>query len=155
MTIYGGGWRMEWMSWLNQHTALLVWLAGISIVTLGLSAVALPWLIVKIPEDYFADGKNHALPWANRHPLVRAFLILVKNLLGVVLVLAGVAMLVLPGRIVVTMAAGVGLVDFPGRHRLLRRFVCKHPVLKSLNWIRTRAGRPPLVLTANASLAAN
>ena len=44
-------------------------------------------------------------------------MIIGKNLLGVFFVLIGIAMLVLPGQGILTIIAGMMLLDFPGRHR--------------------------------------
>ena len=60
--------------------------------------------------------------------------------------LIGAAMLVLPGQGILTILAGVMLLDFPGRHRLVCWIVTRHAVLNSLNWVRRRAGRPELIV---------
>lgn len=134
-------WR-DWMSWLDNHRNLLGWLVFSSVVTLVGSAIALPMLIVKLPVDYFENGKYHGTAWKDRHPVIRAILLTIKNLLGAVLVIAGVAMLILPGQGLLTIIAGLALIDFPGRHRMLKRLVCQPSVFKTINWIRGRAGRP-------------
>jgi hypothetical protein len=73
-------------------------------------------------------------------------LIVGKNLLGYVLVFAGLLMLFLPGQGVVTILIGITLVDFPGKYRFERWVVSQGPVLRSINRLRKRAGRPPLFL---------
>jgi hypothetical protein len=65
--------------------------------------------------------------------------------LGILLVLAGIMMLVLPGQGILAMLIGIGLMDFPGKFRLERWFARQPAVFKSLNWIRTRAGHAPLL----------
>lgn len=135
---------MDWIAWLDNHRNLLGWMVFFSVATLVGSAIALPLLIVRIPVDYFTNGKYHALPWEDRHPVIRITLLAFKNLVGAILVLAGIAMLVLPGQGILTIVAGLALLDFPGRHRLLQRLVCQPQVLRSINWIRARAGQPPL-----------
>ncbi len=69
-----------------------------------------------------------------------------KNLLGYLLIVAGIAMLVLPGQGVLTILLGVILVDLPGKYRFERWIVARPLVLKSINRLRQRAGRDPLVL---------
>ena len=54
-------------------------------------------------------------------------------------------MLVLPGQGILTILAGIMLLDFPGKHRLLRWIVAHPQVLRTLNWLRRR-GHPPLYL---------
>ena len=42
-----------------------------------------------------------------------------RNAVGLVLVTAGLAMLVLPGQGIITLLVGIILMDFPGKHRLV------------------------------------
>ncbi|MFO8032450.1 MAG: PGPGW domain-containing protein [Desulfohalobiaceae bacterium] len=67
---------------------------------------------------------------------------MLKNLLGIVLVLAGLAMLVLPGQGLLSIILGLALTNFPGKFKLQRRLVGYPSVLNSLNWLRRRFGRP-------------
>lgn len=67
-------------------------------------------------------------------------------MLGALLALAGLLMLVLPGPGVITLLTGIMPLEFPGKHALERWIVARGPVLKTLNWMRRRAGREPLTL---------
>ena len=138
------------LDWIRTHQTILLWLAVVSVFTLALSAILIPWMVVRIPRDYFTRGRHHALPWSDRHPIVRLALIVGKNLLGVFFVLIGIAMLVLPGQGILTIIAGIMLLDFPGRHRLVCWIVGRHAVLTSLNWVRRRAGRPELIVDGSS-----
>ena len=69
-----------------------------------------------------------------------------KNALGVVFVLAGVAMILLPGQGVLTILLGIMLTEFPGKYRFERWLVRRRAVLGAINWLRERAGRPPLIV---------
>jgi hypothetical protein len=64
--------------------------------------------------------------------------------MGVVLLLAGILMLVLPGQGLFTMFVGIMMMNFPGKYKLERWVVARGPVLKSINWMRKRAGHEPL-----------
>lgn len=130
--------------WLGDHESWLAWLVLLSAITLAASALLIPWIVVRIPPDYFRRGQPKPM-WADRHPAIRIPLIVLKNLLGVALLVLGVLMLVLPGQGILTMIAGLALMDFPGRHRIVCWMVSRGPVLKSMNWIRRRAGREELV----------
>jgi hypothetical protein len=132
--------------WIGSHAAFFGPLAIASAILFVGSLLALPWLVAQIPRDYFLTGVSHRLPWADRHPLVRGAFVIGKNLLGVVFLIAGIAMLVLPGQGLLTMVVGLVLVDFPGKGRLLRRIVAQPTVLSALNWLRRRAHREPLVV---------
>ncbi|HEY4303629.1 MAG TPA: PGPGW domain-containing protein [Gemmatimonadaceae bacterium] len=129
------------LDWADAHKSWFAWLAVASAVMLIASALLIPWLVAKLPTDYFARD-HHPTAWSNAHPLLRAVLLVGKNLLGVVLILLGILMLVLPGQGVLTIVAGIALVDVPGRHRVMQWIVARDPVMNALNWVRRRAKQP-------------
>ena len=134
------------VQWIQSHEIILWWLAAVSVITFVSTLVVVPLLVVKIPSDYFAHGRRTGLLWADRHVAVRWMLVLTKNLLGYILIAAGILMLVLPGQGMLTIVAGIMLLNFPGKYKLERWIVSRHPVLRSINWVRRRAGQAPLVL---------
>jgi hypothetical protein len=129
------------LAWADTHKEWFAWLAVISVITLAASALVIPWLVAKLPADYFSRD-DHPTAFANTHPLLRAVLLLAKNLFGLVLIVLGILMLVLPGQGVLTIVAGIALVDFPGRHRVVQAIVARDPVMNALNWVRRRAKQP-------------
>ena len=134
------------VEWIQSHGSLLWWLTAASIVTFVSTPIVLPWVVVRIPADYFAHRRRQRKPWADQRPLVRGALVIGKSLLGYVFIAAGVLMLVLPGQGMLTILVGIILVDFPGKYRLERWIVTRRPVLRFINRLRRRAGRAPLVL---------
>ena len=54
------------------------------------SCVAIPWLLLRMPADYFTESY---LPHANRGPLAWFFWV-IRNVIAVVLLVAGILMLV-------------------------------------------------------------
>ena len=136
--------------WLLANETLLWWLGILSLVMFIGTLLLVPVLVARIPADYFS-GKHHhqkAMNFAGRHPILRLGLLILKNLLGVILVLAGLAMLVLPGQGILTMVIGLMLMNFPGKFALEQRLVRQPVVLKAINWMRTRSGKPPLQIAA-------
>jgi hypothetical protein len=70
--------------------------------------------------------------------------LIAKSTLGAILVIAGVLMLVAPGQGLLTIAAGLMLLEFPGKYRLERWLATRRQVWSSMNWLRRRAGREQL-----------
>ena len=68
-----------------------------------------------------------------------------KNIVVAVLVLAGLVMRMLPGQGLIMLAIGLGLMDFPGKRRLIRSLSGQHRVLGATNKLRTRMNRDPLL----------
>ena len=123
----------------------LKFLFGLSLVSFVGSLIALPLILVRLPVDFFSE--NHPRTWLKEHhPVLRGMTLALKNLLGVSLVLGGVAMLVLPGQGLLTILIGVSLVDFPGKRALERTIITRPLVLQAVNRIRRRFQQPPLRL---------
>ncbi len=119
-----------------------LWVALSVLLFVG-SLIFVPWAIVRLPEDYFHSSQRHAAPWKHYHPLLRALALLLKNLLGLLLLATGIAMLVLPGQGVLTMLIGIMLLDFPGKYQSERWLISRPHVLRAVNWHRRRYQRPP------------
>lgn len=136
------------IDWLQSQDATFWWLTASSIVFLIVSLIAAPVIAVRIPADYFAKGKRHKQLGAGMSPGVRLLIKIGKNVVGAILIVAGVVMLILPGQGVFAILLGLMLVDFPGKRRLVRWIVSRPSVLRSINKLRRRHHRPPLVMTA-------
>lgn len=136
------------IEWLSEHRIVLTWLVALSAVSFIGTLIAIPWIIVRMPADYFVDARPEPDSWRDRHPVLRWVVRVVKNLLGALLVVAGIVLSVplVPGQGILTMLIGLTLLEFPGKRRLERRIVRQRPVRKAIDWIRSRAGRPPLEL---------
>ncbi|MCT7654185.1 hypothetical protein MBH78_04025 [Oceanimonas sp. NS1] len=129
----------------------LIWAPGVSrgVCFIG-SLLVIPWLVLRIPENYFSDDSRHRVPWARRNPLLRWLLLILKSLLVLVYLLMGIAMLVLPGQGLLTILIALVLLNFPGKYRLERRLFMVPTVRNTVNWLRRRAERPPLIFDGEA-----
>ncbi|HPY41573.1 MAG TPA: PGPGW domain-containing protein [Thiolinea sp.] len=125
-------------SWLEQHGTFLYWFGIISLFMFVLSLLLLPWLINKIPVNYF---KHQEEPDPVR--LLKPANIL-RNAIGLLVLLAGVGMLVLPGQGILCILLGLMIMNFPGKYSLERWVITRKGVLESMNWIRSKGGKPPL-----------
>lgn len=135
---------MRLYEWLRGNETLLLWLGIGSVVTFFATLLVIPFVVARIPTDYFV--REHK---PRRHtPSSPACLLwlVIKNVVGIILLLAGLAMLVLPGQGVLTILLGIMLTNFPGKYELERRLIQQPTVLKALNWLRQRANRPALIV---------
>ncbi len=135
------------MDWIQSHTTLIGWwVLALSTLTFVGGLVLMPILIIRMSPDYFLHPSPPVESWRSRHPALRISTLVIKNVLGVVLLLAGLAMLVLPGQGILTILVAMSLLNFPGKRSLELRIIRQGPVLQAINWIRARAKRPPLVV---------
>ncbi len=133
----------EWF-WAHPH---VMWWAGVfSAASFVGALLIIPPLIARMPADYFISRRPPDESWRARHPAIRWTVLILKNLLGVILAVLGAVMLVGPGQGLLTILIGISLVNFPGKRRLEIWILRQRLVWKSINWIRKRAKRPPLVL---------
>ena len=122
-----------------------IWMLGIaSAAMLVISAMLIPYLIVRLPADFYAEN-NHRRRLFQDRPIVRSLFLTVKNTIGALLLVAGILMLVLPGQGILTILAALALLDFPGKRKLEMSILHRPTVMKSINWLRKRAGREPLL----------
>ena len=133
------------LNWITIDETTIWYLAAFSIISFIATLLLVPVLVIRIPEDYFAEKKRHRWePWAHEHPLIRWSLLIAKNSLGYIIIVLGIAMLVLPGQGILTILIGIMFINFPGKYRLERWVVMRAPVLNTINKLRQRAGRAPL-----------
>jgi hypothetical protein len=76
--------------------------------------------------------------------VIRIIYIIIKNIVGFFLILAGMAMLVLPGQGLLSLLIGISISSFPGKRRLIRIIIRRKAILKTANWLRRKTDRPPL-----------
>jgi hypothetical protein len=128
---------------------VLLALTVFSVVGFVGSLIAIPYILVRLPEHYFDE--RHPRTWMeDHHPVLRLIGHIVKNIVGAVFLLAGFAMLFLPGQGILTMLIGISLLDFPGKRRLEAKIVGQATVFNAINGLREKFGKPPLVISTTS-----
>ena len=123
----------------------LIWLAALSIVFFIGTLIAIPFILVRLPADYFDIRVPR--PWMqDHHPVLRVAGHIVKNAVGALFLFAGFLMLFLPGQGVLTMLIGISMLDFPGKRKIEAKLIGQPTVLNVINSMRKKCGKPPLVL---------
>ena len=107
--------------------------------------IAIPMILVRLPADYF-DTRTPRHWMKDHHPLLRLSGLVIKNAVGIVFLLAGFAMLFLPGQGLLTMLIGISLMDFPGKRQLEAKMVGQPTLLGVINNMRRKFDKPPLTL---------
>lgn len=122
------------------------WFIGVSVISFVVGLLLLPVMITRIPVDYFSHHARHRLIKDSLHPVIRALVLSIKNLLGAVLLLAGFIMLFIPGQGLLTLFVGLMVMNYPGKFRLESWLIRRPHVLSSINWLREKYKQPPLEL---------
>ena len=134
----------EFVGWMRDHQVFFQTMGVVSLGLFVISMVVFPLVVAHLPTDYFERDKRAPAHRRRRHPVVWVLLTVMKNTFGFALILAGVAMLVLPGQGILTILMGVALANFPGKFTLERRLVRQPAVGGTLNRIRRLAGKTDL-----------
>jgi uncharacterized membrane protein len=113
--------------------------------------MVISYLITQLDTGYFlrkktsaeqADETSHLS--STNSSLSYVFKI-VKIILGVILLVCGLLMLVLPGQGLLTMLIGLSLLPFPGKQKMEQNILSRKSIRQSLNWIRIKANKEPFI----------
>ena len=142
---------ISWLTEMFQPTARLgqyaILAALLFVAALVISCAVTLTILIRLPSDYFCTPRTRSAQDSG-HGIFFAIGVVLKNLFGVVLIAVGAILSVpgLPGQGLLTVLAGVFLLDFPGKRRLLHKILSRPPLLQAINRLRTKFSRPPLVV---------
>lgn len=125
---------------------VLIGLTIASIIGFIGSLIAIPWILIRLPSDYF-DLRVPRYWMKDHHPVLRIIGLIIKNFAGTIFLIAGFLMLFLPGQGLLTMLIGISFIDFPGKRKLEARIVGQRTVLHAINTMRKKFNKPPLILS--------
>ncbi|HEV2913950.1 MAG TPA: hypothetical protein VGX92_11780 [Pyrinomonadaceae bacterium] len=138
--------------WITQLFASFTWrdiIIGVVLfaVTFVGSLALVSFLLVKLPDTYFHSSHDREF-LVDRHKAVRLGGLVMKNLIGAILIVLGIIMSLpgVPGQGILTILLGLMLVDLPGKRRWEQKLVRRPKVLQTINQLRRKFGKPPLVL---------
>ena len=139
----------EWLSefWQSLTWAKILIGIGLFVGSLALSFVSIAVVLVKLPANYFSTHyRQDFLPDSSW--IVRWGAVIAKNLFGVFLILLGIVLSLpgIPGQGILTILLGLIMLDIPGKRPLEAKIIQRPTVLGAANNLRTRWGKPPLIL---------
>ncbi len=135
-------------AWMEDNRVVLAALTAASLVMFVGSLVVVPIFLAKVPPTFFTQRYERTVGRRMRavHPGRRVLGLVLRNVGGVVLILAGLPMLIGPGQGIIAIVLGLMLLSIPGKRRAARWLLRLPGVRHAVAAIRRRAGRPPLVL---------
>ena len=134
------------ISWSSMNSDLLFLLGSLSIFILIISVFMMVLIISFLQEDYFKSENRNLISSVqnSRYPLLKLLVLITKNFFGILLLLSGILMLVLPGQGILTIITGLVFIDYPGKYKFERKLLRQKGVINSINWIRSRLSKPSL-----------
>lgn len=140
---------IEWLTGFWESLTLNQVLLGVGLFLLSLtiSFAAIVTVLVNIPSNYFSTHyQQDFLP--NSSWLVRWGVVILKNILGVFLVVLGLLLSLpgVPGQGLLTILLGLILIDIPGKRPLEARIIKRPAILSAANRLRARFKKEPLLV---------
>ena len=120
--------RTEYAGWLQL-------IAVSSLIMLAISLALLPYLVARLPVDHFCQQSRSQHPITSQQALLR----ILRNLLGLILLFAGLLMLLLPGQGLLTLVLALLLLDYPQKKKIERSLLQQKTIFNGLNWLRKKA----------------
>lgn len=123
---------------IHLYTEYARWLQLIavsSLVMLAISLALLPYLVARLPVDYFCHQPKSQHPITSQQILLR----ILRNLLGLILLVAGLLMLLLPVQGLLTLVLALLLLDYPQKKKIEQSLLQQNAIFNVLNWLRRKA----------------
>lgn len=130
--------------WISSD--ILIGLTIASVVGFIGSLIAIPWILIQLPSDYF-DLRIPRHWMKDHHPTLRIIGLIIKNFVGIIFLMTGFLMLFLPGQGLLTMLVGISFMDFPNKRKLEARIIGQPALLNTINMMRQKFKKPPLTLS--------
>lgn len=134
-----------WQFWEALTWSRILWGLLVTVVTIVLSYALIVYGMVKIPANYFSSTYVKNID-QDKHFSVRWAAFIIKNVVGFLLVVAGVIMIFTPGPGVPTILLGLIMMDVPGKRPLEAKLIQRPAVLTAINHLRARYNKPPLIM---------
>ncbi len=143
-------WFAEVWQWILGYWEMLTWgrIAWgllITVVSIIASYGLIVFGMIKIPADYFSSAYVREIN-TDKHFSVRWATLIIKNIVGLFLVVAGIVMIFTPGPGVPTILLGLIMMDIPGKRPLEAKIIQRPTILAAINKLRARFKKPPLIL---------
>ena len=119
------------------------WLAITSLATFFLSLIIIPLIIRSLSVHCFLDITS--TPRKKAYTAWKVILLLLRNIIGIFLLFAGIVMLFLPGQGILTILIGILLLSFPGKQKIVNYLIYKPSIQRSLDWVRKKSGTQPFI----------
>ena len=132
--------------WTEAYSSILTLTVVISILVALVYALLILFAIIRMRPDYFVVKEQLVKNQKEDFNVFRIIYRVLKNIFGLILILAGVLMLILPGQGVVTILIGITLIDFPKKQKYIKSLLLKPAIHQNLDKIRKKAGRSPIIL---------
>lgn len=134
-----------WQFWEALTWSRILWGLLVTIISIIVSYGLIVYGMVKIPADYFSSTYVKNIDH-DQHFTRRWGAFIIKNVVGFIIVIAGIIMIFTPGPGVPAILLGLIMMDIPGKRPLEAKLIQRPAVLSAINSLRARYNKPPLIM---------
>ncbi len=145
MEWFGEIWQWVLQFWESLTWYKIAWGTLFTVITIIASYGLIVIGMIKIPADYFSSTYVREIN-KDTHFSLRWAAFIIKNVIGFILIIAGVIMIFTPGPGVPTILLGLIMMDIPGKRPLEARLIQRPMVLSAVNDLRAKYNKPPLIM---------
>ena len=145
MEWFGEIWQWVLRFWESLTWYKIAWGLLFSVITIIASYGLIVIGMIKIPADYFSSTYVREIN-KDTHFSLRWAAFIIKNIIGFLLIIAGVIMIFTPGPGVPTILLGLVMMDIPGKRPLEAKLIQRPMVLSAVNDLRAKYNKPPLIM---------
>lgn len=133
----------QWLNFAYEYQTVFLILGLLSAAGFFCTLIIIPLLITRLPTTYFLSDTRQ-LP-SDRKPrfAFRLTLMFLKNTIALLVLLAGVFMLIVPGQGVLTIILALFLLDFPQKFKLQQWLIQQPSIRNTANWLRKKHNKAP------------
>lgn len=126
-----------------KNQDILIYLGIGSFIFFIIMILITPWLVGKIPYDYFVNDK-YSMKSASK--ITKFIVNPIRNIFGLILFILGFIMLFTPGQGIITILLAVLVMRFPYKRELEQKIIANKNILKALNWLRDKNNKPHIIV---------
>lgn len=145
MDFFSSIWNWLVQYWEALTWSKIIWTSVFIVISIIASYAAIVIGMIKIPADYFSSSYAKEIK-TDQHITIRWTALIIKNIIGFLLIIAGIIMIFTPGPGVPTILLGLIMMDIPGKRPLEARLINRPMVLTAVNDLRAKYNKPPLIM---------
>ncbi|MEC9492214.1 hypothetical protein [Flexistipes sp.] len=129
-----------------QNETFIFYAAAFSVLFFLIGIILVPYVILKIPHDYFSYSSKKEYFSRKRDIAVYYVKMALRNAAALLLFFLGIILLVVPGQGLLTILLAFLLADIPGKYKIEKYLIKKERVYNLLNRFRQKYGKKSFIL---------
>ncbi len=129
-----------------QNETFIFYAAAFSVLFFLIGIILVPYVILKIPHDYFSYSSKKEYFSRKRDIAVYYMKMTLRNAAALLLFFLGIILLVVPGQGLLTILLAFLLADIPGKYKIEKYLIKNKKIYNLLNRFRRKHGKKSFIL---------